>query len=145
MTEVATRPLPARDDLSPYWTNAAEGRLSVQCCAACGNLQHPPAPICYRCHGEQLGWQEVPPHGVIHSLSVMEQARVRGFESLIPLAIAVVELDAQEGLLIFGNLFGAYGRSARIGDRVEVWFEKIDARLSLPQFRLRPGAEESPA
>ena len=67
----------------------------------------------------------------------MRQARVIGFEDMIPYACMAVEIDEQPGLLVVGNLVEADPESVRVGMRVEVRFEPIgEDGMMLPQFAL---------
>jgi uncharacterized OB-fold protein len=137
------RPLPDRNDLAPYWTNAAAGRFVVQRCRVCATFQHPPAPVCYSCSSSDLDWPEVSGGGTIHSLTVLQQPRVHGFAKALPLCVIAVELDEQPGLLVVGNLSREEGPAAAIGDRVAVTFETIDETLALPQFTISRPREVS--
>jgi uncharacterized OB-fold protein len=57
------RPLPdpAHPLYGPFWTAAAEKRLVIQRCPACGALRWPPAPRCPECLAAGGDWNEI--HG----------------------------------------------------------------------------------
>ena len=50
MTVAVTSVLP---ELTPandwFWRSGADGKLRIQGCSDCGQLVHPPVPICPRC------------------------------------------------------------------------------------------------
>jgi uncharacterized OB-fold protein len=47
----------AAPDDAFFWAGAAEDRLLIQRCAACGALRHPPGPMCGNCGS--LAWDTV--------------------------------------------------------------------------------------
>jgi uncharacterized OB-fold protein len=47
--EIRVEPRPVAPDDAFFWAAAADGRLVIQRCAACGTLRHPPAPMCGAC------------------------------------------------------------------------------------------------
>jgi uncharacterized OB-fold protein len=131
------RPAPAPTALSePFWEAARNGRLAIQRCRSCHRYSHPPGPVCPRCQGADLGWDEVSGRGTIHQCTVMHQPLVRGFEAAVPYACVAVELEEQPGLLVVANLLGAPPTAAKVGLAVEVEFEEIAGGFRLPQFRL---------
>lgn len=137
MADPPTRPLPVADELSrPFWEAARQHRLVVQRCQACGYFNHPPRPACDVCLSQQLRFEPVSGRGTIYSFTVMHQPTVAGFAEQLPYLNILVELDEQPRLFMVSNLpFGERER-VRIGARVEVYFEELDATLTLPQFRV---------
>lgn len=131
------RPLPAIDDLSrPFWEAAQQQQLVVQRCRECHYFNHPPRTICDACQSQQLAFEPVSGKGSIYSFSVMHQKNIAGFEEQIPYLNIVVELDEQPRLFMVANLPGSEREKVKIGGRVEVYFEKVDEEISLPQFRV---------
>jgi uncharacterized protein len=62
----------------PFWDAANEGRLVIQHCHACNQLQHPPAPTCQQCgSGDHLAWQEMSGRGTIYNYGVVYDCPVR--------------------------------------------------------------------
>jgi len=142
MTDVLSRPQrpqPVVDELTaPYWAAAVQGRLVIRRCSDCGRFRNPPSPICPDCHSESATWTEVSGRGTVYQYTVLRQPRVGGFESVIPYACIVVELDEQPGLLFVANLVDADVDVARVGLRVQVQFEPLEDGLKLPQFAPMP-------
>jgi len=131
-----SRPLPELTQLSaPFWEAARHGQLALQRCTACGRFHHPPVPLCPECHASTFEQAPVSGSGTVYQYTVMRQARVVGFEDLVPYACVVVEIDEQPGVLVVGNLVGGPADAARVGMRVQVRFEPYgDDGLRLPQF-----------
>ena len=131
------RPLPAVDDLSrPFWEAAQRRQLVVQRCRECRYFHHPPRTVCDACQSQQLAFEPVSGKGSIYSFSVMHQKNIAGFEEQIPYLNILVELDEQPRLFMVANLPGSERDKVKIGGRVEVYFEQIDKEIALPQFRV---------
>ena len=131
------KPLPAPDELSqPFWEAAKQRRLVVQRCQECGYFNHPPRPACDACQSQQFQFEPVSGRGAIYSFTVMHQPNIAGFENQIPYINILVELEEQPLLFMVSNLPGSEKDKVRIGERVEAYFEEVDAEVTLPQFRL---------
>ncbi|MCX2934882.1 Zn-ribbon domain-containing OB-fold protein [Mycobacterium sp. CVI_P3] len=134
------RPLPAPDDVSRFfWDAAAEHRLVLQRCAACEKLQYPPEVCCIHCQSENFEVVEATGRGVLYSYSVVNRPLHAGFVDALPYIVALVELDDQPGLRMITNLVDVpAGTQLTCGAPVEVVFEDRGA-VTLPQFRLSGG------
>lgn len=131
------RPRPVADECSqPFWEAAQRHQLVIQRCRECGYFNHPPRPVCDACLSQHLEFEPVSGRGTIHSFTIMHQPNIAGFEDQIPYLNILVELEEQPLLLMVSNLPIAEREKVRIGARVEVYFEKVDAELTLPQFRV---------
>jgi len=90
----------ATPDTAPYWAAAAEGRLEIQLCNACGRHYFYPRPFCRYCFSGNVDWVEVTGNARLVSY-VITRNPLRGFEPVSPV-IAVVELD--EGPRLMTNI-----------------------------------------
>ena len=99
------RPRPDITPLTqPFWDGAAQGRLVLQRCRACGHYDHPPFPECTQCRSADSAFEPVSGAGTIFQRCIVASPVVAGFEERIPYACLAVELDEQRGLLVVGNL-----------------------------------------
>ena len=136
-TEPKTKPVPRPDELtSPFWDAAKEHRLAIQKCKDCGYYNHPPKPLCDKCSSENLAFESVSGKGKIYSYTIMHQKNVPGFEAEIPYLNVLVELEEQPKLFMITNLRGAGPKDVKIGQAVEVIFERLTDDIALPQFKL---------
>ena len=88
------RPSSRQSDLArPYWEAAAEGRLLLQCCAACGKVRHYPRLLCDSCYSDAVDWKEASGRGTIHSWTVAHHAFHPAFAAELPYALVTVDLD----------------------------------------------------
>lgn len=126
------RPRPAiSDDTRFFWEGVERGELLIQRCAACGELRHPPRPMCPRCRS--LDWDTVRAsgRGIVHSYVVPHHPRLPAF----PERYVVALVDLEEGTRLVTNLVGVAPEDVRIGMAVELECTKVDDELVLPLFR----------
>ena len=56
MAEASGRLLPEIGESNEFfWKSGADGTLRFQRCSACGELRHPPSPVCPYCHSHRVG------------------------------------------------------------------------------------------
>lgn len=129
------RPPTVGHDDAFFWEGAAAGRLLVQRCATCGELRHPPGPMCPRCHS--LEWDTVASSGHGRVLSwILSHHPTRPDDE--PRVVVLVALD--EGTRLVSNLIDGPDltgpdRPTLNGRRVSVTFVDHEGTV-LPQFRL---------
>jgi uncharacterized OB-fold protein len=134
------RILPAMNqDTQFFWDAAAEDRLAIQRCSACGLLRHPPGPACPSCHS--LDWEasDVSGNGTLYSYMVVHHPPAPGFSS--PAIVAVVQLD--EGVRLISNITGVDPETLAIGEPLEVYFLPQQEGWTAPQFRRPRSAGET--
>ena len=103
--ETADFPVPRPDAASaPYWQALAQGRLTFQRCAHCGNAWLPPRTECPRCLAPDWSWEQASGRGRLISWIVYHVAYHPAFADRIPYTVAVVELD--EGPRLISNIVG---------------------------------------
>lgn len=128
-------PQPLADAVTlPFWQAAAEHRLVVQRCTACGRTRLPPAPICPACRSDAADWKELSGRGEVYTYTVVHRPVAAG--QPLPFVIAVIALEDSGGVRMISNLVGASPDEVRIGAPVEVVFEDMSAELAIPRFRL---------
>lgn len=125
------RKLPAptpSPETTPFWAAAAQGKLLVKRCGACGKAHHYPRPICPFCASDRTEWTESAGRGVIYSFSVMRRATP-------PYVIAYVTLD--EGVTMMTNLVDCDLDALSIGQPVRVVWAPTDGGPPVPMFTPR--------
>jgi len=137
MTEIITEPtLPVpvpvqTPDTAEFWAAAAEGRLLVKRCDACGEAHWYPRPICPFCHSEHTSWEQASGRGTIYSFTVIRRAW-GPWAHAVPYAVAYVQLE--EGPTIMANVVDCDVDALNIDDPVEVVFHAGDG-YAVPRFR----------
>lgn len=122
------------DEVLPVLEAAAEGRLLVQQCEACGEHQFYPRTICVACGSPDPAYVEASGRGVVHTFTVIHQNRMPGWSDELPYVVAVVDLE--EGVRITSNVVDCDPGEVEVGMAVEVTFLR-EGELTLPRFRPR--------
>ncbi len=127
------RPTPVLTaDNAFYWEGAGRGRLVIQACGACGELCHPPAPLCPACHSPGRIAKEMSGRGRVESFIVVHHPPNPWFE--LPVAVATVELA--EGPRVMSNVCDVPMEEMEIGMEVEVFFAPTEEEgIGVPLFR----------
>ncbi len=129
-------PAPAASaDTLPWWQAAAEHRLVVQACAACGATRHPPGPRCPCCRSADVEWRDLSGRGAVYSYTVVHQAFVPALGDRLPYVVAAIDLDGGDGVRLVSNVVDVDPVQVRIGMTVEVVWEDVGPDLALPRFR----------
>jgi len=114
-----TPPYPNSED-APFWQAAAEDRLMLPRCLACGAFIWYPRVFCPDCHKSGVEWVPASGRGTIYSFTVNQRA-AGAWAEFSPYVIAYVELD--EGPRVLTNIVGVDPEEVRIGDAVTAIFE----------------------
>lgn len=127
-----TRPVPEPTNFSrPFWDAANEGRLVIQYCRKTGKFQHYPRPVSIYTGGRETEWREVTGRGVIYTFTITRRPP-RGFSGPEPYVVATVQLD--EGVRFLSNIVNCPVENIRIGMRVRVTWDRINAEFNYPVF-----------
>ena len=135
MTEETLQPLPIpvpSIDNQAFWEACNRGELVIQHCPRCDVLRHPPRPMCPGCRGRGLGWKKVSGLGTVYSYTVTHQAIHPSLRGRVPWTVIMVDLD--EGVRMISHIVDCPAEDVRIGMRVEVVFEEVEAGVTLPYF-----------
>ncbi len=127
------RPRPAvTRDTEFFWQGIAAGKLLLQKCAECGELRHPPGPMCPSC--QSLAWEtlEASGGGTVYSYVRHYHPEIPPFPAGHP--VALVELD--EGPRLVVDVASDQAEAVAIGKRVRIEINDAGDDLRLPQARL---------
>ncbi|MFI7015557.1 Zn-ribbon domain-containing OB-fold protein [Streptomyces sp. NPDC050164] len=139
-----------------YWDAAAEGRLLIRRCRACGRAHHYPREFCPHCWSEDVVWEPASGRATLYTWSVVHRNELPPFAERTPYVAAVVDLA--EGPRMMTEVVGVGELSAgepsagelsagepsagelsagepSAGAELEVAF-----REGIPVFRVVPGA-----
>ncbi|MBG0832216.1 OB-fold domain-containing protein [Planomonospora sp. ID67723] len=120
-------------DTAFFWEGAAQGELRIQRCAACGELRHPPGPVCPSCRSADRGYVVASGEGEVYSYVVHHNPPVPGLRT--PFAVAVVQLP--EGVRIVGTVVDCPPSEVGIGMPLRVTYRQMDDDLILPVWAPR--------
>lgn len=132
---MASRLAPAiSPDTEFFWHGLREHKLLIQRCAECGELRHPPRPMCPKCRCLHWDTVESGGRGTVYSFVMPHQPRFPFFD--YPYIVVLVELD--EGVRLVSNLCGIDPADVTVGMAVEVFYQDFDGpdgSFVLHQFR----------
>lgn len=101
-----------------FYRGLLQKELRLNRCRDCGFWHHRPKPRCPRCLSKSVVGTAVQGRGTVHLLIFLHQGPpAEGVDYSSPHAVAVVELDEQEGLRFTS---AGEGHDLSIGDRVEL-------------------------
>ncbi|MHB8695760.1 MAG: Zn-ribbon domain-containing OB-fold protein [Solirubrobacteraceae bacterium] len=143
-THPPAKPAPIPDEASaPFFAGAAEGKLMLLRCRACGTFQSPTAPYlgqpvrprCLECFAADLDWAPAGGRATLYSFALVHQRYDEAFAADLPYNIAVVETE--EGVRLTTQIVDCPGEELRIGMALEVTFEQRGDAVWIPTFRPR--------
>ena len=123
------RKIPAPEtnpETKPFWEAAAQGRLLIKKCLACGRVHFYPRAICPFCGSDTTEWVTASGRGTVYSYSVMRRVPV-------PYALAYVTLE--EGVSMMTNIVDCDLDAIRIGQPATVTFKPTEGGPPVPMFR----------
>jgi uncharacterized OB-fold protein len=125
------RPMVNRDT-AYFWEGTAAGELRIQRCGGCGELRHPPGPMCPSCNETKPGHVVASGLGEVYSYVVHHHPPVPGHT--LPFVVALVELE--EGVRLMAEL-DVPPDEVHIGLPVRIDFQRVDDELTMPVWRRR--------
>ncbi|MGX1909493.1 Zn-ribbon domain-containing OB-fold protein [Streptomyces phaeochromogenes] len=124
----------------PYWDAAAEGRLLLRWCGACGRAHHYPREFCPRCWSEDVTWEPASGRATLYTWSVVHRNDLPPFGSRTPYVAAVVDLA--EGPRMMTEVVECGEEALRVGMALEVAFRTEEGEeaegavaVAVPVFR----------
>jgi uncharacterized OB-fold protein len=128
----ATRPDPIETpDTAFFWAGAARGELLGLRCADCGDLQHPPRPMCPRCFSTRREEVKLSGRGRVLTWIFPRHPAPIGFAE----APVVALIDLDEGIRLVSNLVEVAADAIAAGMPVEVTFAPTAGGRAVPVFR----------
>ena len=128
--------LPAITPFNRSWFTSRA--MSIQQCAACGALQHPPEEICHRCAGMTFQTAVLAPTGTVCSYTIVHHSVNPRLDGAVPYAVVLVALDDAPDIRIVGNLLDVPVEEVAIGMPVTAAWEEFATdgeAVLLPQWQ----------
>lgn len=131
-------------DTAPWWQAAAEGRLLLRRCRACGAAHLYPRPFCPSCWSEDVVWAQASGAATLYTYSVVRFNDLPPFAERVPYVAAIVELA--EGPRLMSNIVECEPDRLEIGMPLQVTFRRdtdvAAAAPAAPVFRPVPAPRE---
>jgi uncharacterized OB-fold protein len=125
----------------PFWRAAADHRLVLPRCTACGEFRFPPTPFCPSCSAQGVEWVDHNGEGTIYSFTVVRHAVIPDVRAALPFIAAVVALPDTNGCRIVGNIVGVDPADVRIGQPVTIDWYDVREGEAVPIFRIHEVVE----
>lgn len=122
-------------DTQEFWDGCHHHELLIQKCSECGIYRFYPCPMCSHCGSMKADWKMVSGKGTVYTWSVIRRAADPAWAGDLPYIAAVIELDEQPSLLMPGNIVECDPDKVTAGMSVEVFFEDVTEKISLPKWR----------
>jgi hypothetical protein len=120
-------------DTEFFWVGTARGELRIQRCGGCGELRHPPGPMCPSCGETKPEFVVASGRGEVYSYVVHHHPPVPGRTP--PFVVALVVLE--EGVRMLAELVDVPPPDVRVGLPVSAGFVRVDDELTMPVWRPR--------
>ena len=131
------KPLPkVNADTKPFWEGCREHQLRFQKCTHCSHVRWPPSVLCPMCYSRDTEWVVSSGRGRVYSFVVYHQAYHPAFEGDLPYVVAIVELE--EAPHVLTNIIGCSPEQVKCEMPVEVVWEEVTDKITLPKFRPAP-------
>lgn len=127
-------PLPEiNDNTRPFWEATSKGELRMQKCTDCGYIRYPINPVCTKCLSSNTEWVKLSGKGSVWSALVYHHVFNPAFADDVPYNVSMIQLD--EGPRMFSNVVGCAPDAVKVGDAVEVTFDKVSDEITIPRFK----------
>ena len=129
-----TPPIP-QPESDFYWEKCKEHELWLRHCKACNNTYFYPRDICPGCFSRDTDWIQSSGKAILHAFAIVYRAPVPAFRGKEPFVTAIVELEG--GARMPTNIVEceADPEHIKIGMALQVTFDDLDDKISLPKFR----------
>jgi uncharacterized OB-fold protein len=132
------KPLPTINERNrPFWDAAQQGELRMQRCTACGHLRYPINPACTKCLSTDVEWAKLSGRGEVFAKIVYHRAYNPAFADDVPYNVVLVQLE--EGPRMYSNVVGTPNDELKVGDKLEVFFDRVTDEIAIPRFKRREG------
>ena len=138
-------PLPHITDVNRAFFTA--GRLTLQRCRRCAQVQHPPHELCHHCQSDDFDYVAASGWGTVDNVTVVHHAGDGRLADRVPYNVVILTPDDHPEVRIVGNVVNAPpGRAIEIGATVRCVFAEVPdpdtgETLTLPQWELRPAPD----
>lgn len=128
------KPLPQITPWSkPFWEGCKREQLLIQKCQDCQKVIFYPKMFCPDCLSSNLEWVKASGKGKVYSYMVVYSYQPTEFEEDVPYVVAIIDLE--EGVRMMSNIIGCNPEDVRCDMNIEVIFDHITDKFSLPKFK----------
>jgi uncharacterized OB-fold protein/acyl dehydratase len=118
-------------DNGPWWELVNQDKIPIQTCNQCGQLFHPPRPMCGECGAMDMGYVTSAGKGTVHTFTIIHHPKFPAYE--FPIVAVLVSLE--EGTRLMSNMVDCKPEDVHIGMKVQGFVQEGEDGMKLPVFR----------
>jgi uncharacterized protein len=124
----------------PFWEAAAEHRLIVPRCLACGTYRMPPSPYCWRCRSREFELVDHDGAATLYSFTVIRHGVIPEIREALPIIAGVADLDGTNidgkgSARLVASVTDVDPTTVHIGQRVQVDWYDVREGVAIPILR----------
>lgn len=108
---------PKQTQVSQFFQNLKQGRLTTTRCKKCGSLLWPPRIVCPNCYANEFEWVDLGVEGELYAFTEVRIGAPLGFAQDVPFDVGLVRIG---GLLISARIDNAKYDELKIGDKLQL-------------------------
>ena len=118
--------------ISQFFKNLRENRLTTTKCKECGKLLWPPRIVCSDCLSDKLEWVDLGTESELYAFTEMKAGAPLGFVQDVPFCIGMVKIG---GLLISARIDNAKYEDLKIGEKLKLKIVELEDGRVFYRFR----------
>ena len=108
---------PKQTQVSQFFQNLKQGRLTTTKCKKCSSLLWPPRIVCPNCLSNEFEWVDLGVEGELYAFTEVRIGAPLGFVQDVPFCVGLVKIG---GLLISTRIDNAKYDELKIGDKLQL-------------------------
>lgn len=135
-TQTYNRPVPnPQPEWDQYWEKTKTHELWLMRCDDCNKAYFYPRALCPMCFGRNTRWFQSSGKGTLHAFGIVHRAPHPGFADIVPYVVGMVELE--DGVRLPTNIVEVQAdpEHVKVGMAVEVTFDDVTEKITLPKFK----------
>jgi len=126
---------PKTTEISQFFQNLKQGKLTTTKCKKCSQLLWPPRILCANCHSNELEWVDLGTEGELYAFTEVRIGAPLGMVQDAPFCVGLIKIG---GLTISSRIDNAKYDQLKIGDKlrlkiVELADGRVFFRFAKPQ------------
>lgn len=138
----ANMPLPDCDPWeTKFWEYCDARELRFQSCSDCGEVRHPPVPVCPNCQSQYEEWVPASDDAELYTFTIIHHVNHPALEGRVPYNASVVMFPSLGNVRLVTNVIDAAPETLRIGMQLTLIWESPTEGRWLPRFKSREDNE----
>jgi uncharacterized OB-fold protein len=118
-----------------FWEGTRQGEIRFPRCRSCHRFHWYPCVLCPFCHSPDIEWQAVTGQPKLFTWTCVRWNLGPLFTLRGPHIVALVEFDDAPDLYLVTNLVDCQPEEVYIGMPLEVVFQRVNDKLTMPLFK----------